>query len=209
MSDPRPDARAHAPATARNREPILAVLERLLPAAEGPKRVLEIASGTGEHAAFFAARLPHLRWQPSDVDAAALESIGAWRESTGPLDNLAAPIRLDVTAAWPEGVGAVDVVFSANMIHIAPWEACLSLFRGASEVVVPGGVLVLYGPFAEGGRHTAPSNEAFDASLRARDARWGVRDLDDVRRVAEAAGFVLEARHDMPANNLTLVFRRV
>lgn len=208
MSDPRPDARAHAPATARNREPILAVLERLLPAAEGPKRVLEIASGTGEHAAFFAARLPHLRWQPSDVDAAALESIGAWRESTGPLDNLAAPMRLDVTTAWPAGL-AVDVVFSANMIHIAPWEACLSLFRGASEVVVPGGVLVLYGPFAEGGRHTAPSNEAFDASLRARDARWGVRDLDDVRRVAEAAGFVLEARHDMPANNLTLVFRRV
>lgn len=208
MSDPRPDARAHAPATARNREPILAVLERLLPAAEGPKRVLEIASGTGEHAAFFAARLPHLRWQPSDADAAALASIGAWRESTGPLDNLAAPMRLDVTTAWPAGL-AVDVVFSANMIHIAPWEACLSLFRGASEVVVPGGVLVLYGPFAEGGRHTAPSNEAFDASLRARDARWGVRDLDDVRRVAEGAGFVLEARHDMPANNLTLVFRRV
>lgn len=207
MSAPRPDARAYAPATARNREPILAVLTALLPAAEGPKRVLEIASGTGEHAAFFAARLPHLWWQPSDADAAALASIAAWRESTGPLANLAAPIRLDVTAAWPEG--AVDVVLSANMIHIAPWEACLSLFRGASEVLVPGGLLVLYGPFAEGGRHTAPSNEAFDASLRARDARWGVRDLDDVRRVAEAAGFVLEARHEMPANNLTLVFRRV
>lgn len=208
MSEPRPDARAHAPATARNREPILAVLTELLPAAEGPQRVLEIASGTGEHAAFFAARLPHLAWQPSDADAAALASIAAWRESTGPLDNLAAPIRLDVMAAWPEGL-AVDVVFSANMIHIAPWEACLGLFRGASEVLAPGGALVLYGPFAEGGRHTAPSNEAFDASLRARDSRWGVRDLDDVRRVAEAAGFRLEARHEMPANNLTLVFRRV
>lgn len=202
------DARAFAPATGRNREPILAVLEVLLPPSAGPRRVLEIASGTGEHAAFFAARLPHLRWQPSDPDAAALASVAAWREHAGTPDNLAAPIQLDVTTPWPAEVGPVDVVFCANMIHIAPWEACLGLFRGASAVVAAGGLLVLYGPFAEGGRHTAPSNEVFDASLRARDARWGVRDLDDVRAVAQAAGWVLEARHAMPANNLTLVFRR-
>jgi len=202
------DARAFAPATGRNREPILAVLAALLPPSEGPRRVLEIASGTGEHAAFFAAHLPHLRWQPSDPDPAALASIAAWREHAGTPDNLAAPIRLDVTALWPAELGPVDVVFCANMIHIAPWQACLGLFHGAAEALVAGGMLILYGPFAEGGRHTAPSNEAFDASLRARDSRWGVRDVDDVSALATVAGFALEARHAMPANNLILVFRR-
>ena len=207
-----PDARAYSPASRRNREPILAVLASVLPASEGPRRVLEIASGTGEHAAFFAGELPHLTWQPSDGDPAALASIAAWREvsgPSGPLPNLAAPVTLDVMAPWASDIGDIDAVFCANMIHIAPWAACLALFRGAAGALCAGGRLILYGPFSEGGRHTAPSNEAFDASLRARNPSWGVRDLDDVRAVAEAVGFLLEARHEMPANNLTLAFRRV
>jgi len=202
------DGRARAPATLRNREPILAVLRVLLPAAAdgAPLRVLEIASGTGEHAVFFAAALPHVTWQPSDLDPAALASADAWRRDAG-LPNLAAPIRLDVCAPWPDVARTQDVIFCANMIHIAPWEACLGLWRGAAASEVT--TVVLYGPFAIGGRHTAPSNEAFDASLRARDARWGVRDLEDVVRAAEAEGFALVARHEMPANNQTLGFGRI
>lgn len=199
------DGRAHAPATLRNREPILGVLRGVLDASRGPRRVLEVASGTGEHAVFFAAALPHVSWLPSDPDPGALASIEAWRVASG-LTNVRPAIRLDVTAAWPAEARGHDTIFCANMIHIAPWEACLGLWRGAAETGVR--TVVIYGPFMLGGRHTAPSNEAFDQSLRARDPRWGVRDLDDVARVAGEVGFLLAERHEMPANNQTLVFSR-
>ena len=165
--------RQHAPATARNREPILEVCRRVLPPAG---TVLEIASGTGEHAVWLAEQLPGLVWQPSDLDEGALGSIAAWIAHTGAA-NVRPPLRLDVCEGrWP--VAEVDAVFNANMIHIAPPEACEGLMRGAGRVIVPRGVLVLYGPFRMGGVHTAPSNAAFDADLRERDPRWGVRDLE-------------------------------
>jgi SAM-dependent methyltransferase len=195
------DARRFAPATQRNREPIAEVLTRVLPAAG---LVLEVASGTGEHAAFFAARLPHLIFQPSDLDAENLASIAAWRDHVA-LANLRMPVALDAAAArWP--VEHADVVLCINMIHIAPWAACRGLLAGAARVLPPGGPLVLYGPFRRGGYHTSASNEAFDASLRARDRSWGVRDADEV--VAAAAGFDLGELVDMPSNNLTVVLRR-
>ncbi|MBK7949354.1 MAG: DUF938 domain-containing protein [Deltaproteobacteria bacterium] len=199
--------RLDAPATARNRAPILAILERWLGASVRPDpiRVLEIASGTGQHAVFFAEALPHLRWQPSDPDPAHLESIEAWRVGSG-LENLAAPIALDVRAGdW--GIDSVDVLFNANMIHIAPWTAAEGLFAGAGRVLAPEGLLFLYGPFRVGDRHTAPSNEAFDADLRRRDPAWGVRDLERVAALAAAAGLSLVESNDMPANNKLLVFR--
>ncbi len=192
-----------APAVARNREPILAVLRGAMPL---KGLVLEIASGTGEHAAYFAAALPDIEWQPTDQDDHALRSIAAWRE-TAKLPNLRPPLRLDVTS-WPWPVGWADSVVCINMIHIAPWRACEALVRGSAQILAPSGVLFLYGPFQEAGRHTAPSNEAFDADLRARNAEWGVRDLDDVRRLAEQHGLAFEQRVPMPANNLSVVFRR-
>jgi SAM-dependent methyltransferase len=192
-----------SPAVARNRDPILAVLRRHLPV-QGT--VLEIAAGTGEHAAYFAPRFPHLVWQPSDVDAEALASIEAHRAAAD-APNLRAPIELDVTApAWP--VAHADAVVSINMIHIAPWAAAEGLFAGADRLLATGLVLYLYGPFKENGAHTAPSNAAFDASLRARDPQWGVRDLADVRALAERHDFDFVERVAMPANNLSVVFRR-
>ncbi len=193
-----------SPATARNRGPILEVLRRALPA-EG--RVLEIASGAGEHAAHMAAALPHLQWQPTDADPSALGSIRAWREASG-APNLLDPVVLDVTdpADWPEGT--VEAVVCINMIHIAPWVAAEGLMDGAGRVLTLGGLLYLYGPFREGGRHTAPSNHAFDASLKARDPAWGVRDLEDVAALAARHGLELTERVEMPANNLSLLFRR-
>jgi len=197
------DARRFAPATQRNREPILAVLRRVLPA-EGV--LLEVASGTGEHAAFFAAALPRLIIQPSDADAQNLASIAAWRDHAG-LANLRAPLALDATAeSWP--VERADAVLCVNMIHIAPWEACVGLVAGAARLLLPGHPLVLYGPFRRGGRHTSPSNEAFDASLRAEDPAWGVRDVDEVDVVAAAAGLQQSELIDMPSNNLCVVLRR-
>jgi hypothetical protein len=191
-----------SPAALRNRAAILDVLRDALPA-QG--LVLEIASGTGEHAVFFAAALPALVFQPSDVDAAARASIDAHRAQAG-LPNVRPPIALDVVAQpWP--VARADAVFCANMIHIAPWRACEGLLAGAAAVLPPGAPLVLYGPFRRAGVVTAPSNEAFDADLRARDPTWGVRDLDDV--VAAARGFAPAAVHEMPANNVTVVLRRV
>lgn len=214
--------RLDAPATARNRAPILAILARWLPAqatarseAHAPSpapgaglrpelRVLEIASGTGQHAAYFAAELPHVFWQPSDVDDDHLASIAAWRAEAG-RGNLAAPIRLDVRAEdW--GVEPVDALFNANMIHIAPWSAAEGLLRGARRVLRGGGFLFLYGPFRVGGRHTAPSNEAFDADLRRRNPEWGVRDLERVVETARTGGLLLRETNDMPANNKLLVF---
>jgi len=195
------DSRRHAPAAVRNREPILEVLSRVLPARGA---VLEVASGTGEHAAFFATALPGLVWQPSEHDVEAFASIIAWTEG---LPNVRAPLRLDAAQdPWP--VTTVDAVFNANMIHIAPWEACLGLLRGAGRHLGPGGVLVLYGPYTLAGRHTAPSNAAFDDDLRRRDPSWGVRDLDAVAEAAQARGLVLRERVAMPANNQTLVFVR-
>ena len=192
-----------APAAARNRDPILAVLKDALPA-RGV--VLEIASGSGEHAVHFAQALPEIIWQPSDADAAALASIRAYRDAYG-ASNLLPPLRIDSRdPPWP--VDKVDAVLSVNMIHIAPWNACEGLFLGASQVLRAKGKLILYGPFNIGGRFTAPSNEAFDASLKARDASWGIRDLADVESCAERNGLRLVSTVEMPANNLTVIFAR-
>lgn len=192
----------HAPATARNRTPILEVLRRVLPVSG---EVLEVASGTGEHAAFLAAQMPGLTWQPSDAEPAALESIRAHAEDSG-LSNLRAPLELDVTARWP--LERADAVVCINLIHIAPWEACEGLMAGAARILPRGGPLYLYGPYFVQGRPTAPSNEAFDQSLRMQDPSWGVRRLGDVEAAAGRAGFVLEETVDMPANNFSVVFRR-
>lgn len=199
MSDPRP----HAPATLRNRDAILAVLQRVLP----PQGLLlEIASGTGEHAAFIAPRLPGtLRWQPTDAEAEALAGIDA--HAAGEQCILKA-LRLDVTSpSWP--LERAQAMFCANMIHIAPWPAAEGLFAGAGRLLPTGAPLVLYGPFKRNGRHTAPSNEAFDASLQARDPRWGVRCLDtQVTPLAQRNGLALDEIVPMPANNLSVVFRK-
>jgi len=192
-----------APAAARNRDPILAVLRDVLPA-RGV--VLEIASGSGEHAVHFAQALPEIIWQPSDADAAALASIRAYRDVYG-ASNLLPPLRIDARdPPWP--VDKIDAVLSINMIHIAPWNACEGLFLGASQVLRKGGKLILYGPFNIDGRFTAQSNEAFDASLKARDASWGIRDLADVEACAARNGLRLVSKVEMPANNLTVVFTR-
>lgn len=196
------EARA-APAVARNRDPILNVLRRVLPARG---LVLEIASGTGEHAVYFAGALPGIIWQPTDPDAAALRSIAAWRDQAG-LPNLRPPLEFDVTAStWP--VERADAVVCINMIHISPWRSAEGLMTGAGRVLGSGGVLFLYGPYKEDGRHTAPSNEAFDADLRARNPEWGVRDLGDVIALAASHGLDFAERVAMPANNLSVVFRR-
>ncbi len=193
-----------APAVARNREPILQVLRGLLPS---PARVLEIASGTGEHAVWCAGQMPDVTWQPTDQDADALASIAAWRDTAG-LANLLPPVRLDAAAPdlWPDA--RVDVVVAINMIHIAPWSATLGLMRGAARVLEPGGLLYLYGPFRTPGVPLAPSNAAFDASLKARDAAWGIRDLQVVADEAAGQGLGLVETIIMPANNLSLVFHR-
>jgi Protein of unknown function (DUF938) len=195
------EVRRFAPATERNRDPILAVLRRVLPA-QGT--VLEVASGTGEHCAYFATHLPALRFQPSDPDAPSRVSIAAW---TKELANVAAPIELDASSAtWP--INAADAVMCINMIHISPWSATLGLLRGASMLLAEGGALFLYGPYRRGGEHTAPSNVAFDVSLRARNPEWGVRDLDDVVNAASEAGLHLDEVIEMPANNLSVILRR-
>lgn len=194
----------YAPATERNREAILAVLRDVLP---GAGVVLEVASGSGEHAVFFAAQLPGLAWQPTDPDPENLASIAAHRDDAA-LASLRAPLRLDVTEPGWARDRAADAVVCINMIHIAPWEACLGLFAGASALLPAGGPLYLYGPYREDGVFHAVSNAEFDASLRARDPRWGVRDLAEVTRAAEAAGFTREGVVAMPANNHSLVFRR-
>jgi SAM-dependent methyltransferase len=198
------DARRFAPAVARNKAAITEALARHLPA---PGLVLEIASGSGEHALHFAAHFPGLRFQPTDPDAAALASIAAWRKEAQ-LANLLPPLMLDVMAdTWP--VQRADAVVCINMIHIAPWEATAALMRGAARILSPHGMLFLYGPFKQAGEHTAPSNAEFDASLRAQDARWGVRDLEAVACAASAAGFAAPVIESMPANNLSVIFRRL
>lgn len=190
--------RREAPSAARNREPLLAVLKARLTA---PAFVLEVASGTGEHALWFSTALPHLTWQPTDPDPDARASIAAWREDAGP--NLLPPLQLDAAGPWP--VESADVVLSINMIHIAPWAAAEGLVAGAARVLRQGGALILYGPFREGAA-TTPGNAEFDADLRARDPAWGVRELDDVVALASSRGLRLAERVEMPANNLVLVF---
>ncbi|QTF91213.1 DUF938 domain-containing protein [Halomonas sp. BM-2019] len=198
MTDPR----LQSPATARNRQPILEVLRTVLPERA---RVLEVASGSGEHALHCAAAVPGWTWQPSDPHPRALASAAAWRGQAD-LPNLRYPLPLDVTADWP--TGEWDAIVAINLLHIAPWEVAESLMARAGACLVPGGVLYLYGPYRRGGQHTAPSNEAFDADLRRRDPRWGVRELDEVVAEAERCGLVLERVVPMPANNLSVVLRR-
>ena len=201
------DERLYAAATQRNREPILAVLRGVLPERG---TVLEIASGTGEHAVWLAAKLPGIVIQPSDPDPDNRASVAAWARFTG-VPNVRAPLALDVTAqGWdatriPRPLAAILCI---NMIHISPWEATLGLMRGAGALLPPGGVLYLYGAYKRGGAHTAPSNASFDQSLRARDPDWGVRDLEAVTGAATDAGFAPESVIEMPANNLSVILRR-
>ncbi len=196
--------RQSSPAALRNRGPLLEVLRRVLPA---HGLVLEVASGTGEHAAFFAEHLPGLTFQPSDVDDDARASIDSWR-GEGALPNLLPALALDATADadWP--VAHADAVFSANMIHIAPWTACLGLLRHAARVLGPGAPLVMYGPYVRDDVVTAPTNEAFDLSLRARNAAWGLRHLTDVIAAAAERGLGFAELVEMPANNIVVVYRR-
>jgi len=197
------EARRFAPAVARNKAAITEALARHFPASG---LMLEIASGSGEHALHFAAHFPALSFQPTDPDAAALTSIAAW-QAEAQLPNLQPPLALDVMAdVWP--VQEADAVLCINMIHIAPWEATAALMRGAARVLPRDGILFLYGPFKQGGTHTAPSNAEFDAGLRIQDARWGVRDLGAVAEIASAAGFTAPVVEAMPANNLSVIFRR-
>ena len=198
------DHKRHAPATLRNRDAILAVLQGIAPK-DGT--LLEIASGTGEHAAYMASKLlGSLRWQPSDGDIGALSSIDAHAAGN---PRILPALLVDVRAThWP--IEQADAMFCANMIHIAPWQASEGLFAGAGRVLISGAPLVLYGPFKRDGAHTAASNEAFDVSLRSRDPSWGVRCLEsEVVPLAKPHGLVLDEIVAMPANNLSVVFRRI
>ena len=196
MTDPR----QHAPATERNRDAILDVLRRLAPASG---LVLEVASGSGQHTAHFAPAMPTLTFQPTDRDPACRASIDAWCAG---MTNVRPAIALDAAApSWP--IDRADLVLCSNMVHIAPWSATDGLVEGASRVLGPGGVLLLYGPFRRAGAHTAPSNAAFDEDLRARDPAWGVRDLEDIDFLAMRSGFGGVEIVEMPANNLCLIWR--
>lgn len=197
------DERKRASWVARNRQPILDVLGRVLP----PRGcVLEVASGTGEHAAFFAPRLAGLSWTPTDVDADSLRSIRAWRAHAAAA-NLLEPLQLDVLGDdWPSG--PFDVIVAMNLIHIAPFAVCEGLMRGAGSVLCDGGLLYLYGPFFVGGKEPAPGNLRFDEDLRRRDPGWGVRKLEDVVDVAAQHRLVLRETVDMPSNNLSVFFEK-
>ena len=203
MADSAADDRRIAPATARNRAPITAVLAAALPQAG---LVLEVASGSGEHVVHFARSFPHLDWQPSDPSPEARASIAAWTQAGGPA-NVRPPIALDAAVSdWP--IARADAMLCINMIHISPWNATEGLMSGAGTRLPPGGLLYVYGPFRRAEVATAPSNEAFDADLRRRDPRWGLRDLDAVARCAAGQGLVLDQIVEMPANNLSLLFRK-
>jgi len=194
------DTRRHAPATLRNRMAIADVLREVLPFSG---TVLEVASGSGEHVAYFAEEFPALEWQPSDPDPAARVSIEAWCDG---IVNVTPPLDLDAGAAdW--AVARADAVLCINMVHISAWSATLGLLAGAARVLAAGAPLILYGPFLQSDFVTAPSNLAFDESLRARDPRWGLRQVESVERVAAGHGLALDRLVEMPANNLLLVFR--
>ncbi|MEM6839278.1 MAG: DUF938 domain-containing protein [Cyanobacteria bacterium P01_C01_bin.120] len=208
------DRRQYAPATERNREPIRSVLTPYLPPAG---TILEIASGTGQHAAFLAAQLPSHTWLPSDPNPIARDSIRSWRETTN-LPNLCEPLELDVmgsqwvvtVATWQQqnpSAAGIRAIVNINMIHISPWAACEGLLTGAADILSAGDVLYLYGPFKRAGEHTAPSNEAFDQSLRSQNSSWGVRDLEAVQELAQKQGLTLEAVVAMPANNFSVIFK--
>lgn len=198
------DQRQYAVATERNREPILEVLKQFLPPTG---TVLEIASGTGEHAVFFAPRLPALKWQPSDRNLLAISSIKSWQKYQ-PSANLYPPIYVDVTQEnWDIQVENIEAIVSINMIHIAPWSACLGLMQGAKKLLPKGGILYLYGPFQRGGHHTAPSNEQFDQYLKMQNSEWGVRHLEDVIKVGEEQELKWLATVPMPANNLSVILQ--
>lgn len=202
-SDGGSDDKRHAPATLRNREAIAAGLAEWLPASG---TVLEVASGSGEHIVHFAANFPALGWQPSDPDPAGLVSIAAWCAEAG-LANIAPPLALDASAdVWP--VDRADAVLCINMVHISPWAATMGLLAGAAKLLPTGAPLILYGPYIEPDVPTADSNIAFDASLRARDPAWGLRNVDDVKAAAASAGLTFAERREMPANNLMLLLRR-
>ena len=191
-----------APATLRNREPIAAVLREVLPERG---RLLEVASGTGEHAAYFAGLFPNIHWQPTDPDPDSLESIRAWRAEAGTA-NLLEPLRLDASSeTWP--IAAADAILCVNMVHISPWAATQGLMRGAGRLLPSGSPLLVYGPFRRSGVPAAPSNEAFDESLKSRNPEWGLRDLEAVEAEGARHGLRLERIVEMPANNLTVVFR--
>ena len=193
----------HAPATLRNRDAIAGVLADWLP---GAGTVLEVASGSGEHVVHFAARFPHLDWQPSDPDSAGLTSIAAWRAEAG-LANIAPPLALDATAqSWP--VERAEAILCINMVHISPWAATIGLLAGAARLLPRGAPLILYGPYVEADVPTAESNLAFDANLRARDPAWGLRDIGSVKAAAAGAQLAFAERRAMPANNLMVLFRR-
>ncbi len=201
------DARQYAPATQRNREPILAILSEVLLTRSN---VLEIASGTGEHAVYFASKLASCHWIPSDANPAAQASIVAWKNAQQ-LQNLDFPLPIDVTqASWQQQVAErnIKAIVNINMIHISPWLACLGLMEGAGQILPPGGILYLYGPYKRNGEHTAPSNDSFDRSLRDRNSLWGVRDLEAVTEAAAAQNLRLEQVVEMPANNLSVIFSR-
>ncbi|NEQ50777.1 MAG: DUF938 domain-containing protein [Leptolyngbya sp. SIO3F4] len=209
MPDFKPnDGRLYAPATERNRDVILEVLERVLP---NPGTVLEIASGTGEHASFFAPKLAPRRWLPSDMSAPMLKSIAAWQQATN-ARYLMPAIELDVRdEPWPietDEKRSIDAIVNINMIHIAPWKACETLMAGAGRILPENGVLYLYGPFKRNGEHTAPSNATFDGWLKEQTPDWGVRDLEAVEGTAKVHKLVLQEVIEMPANNLSLVFHK-
>jgi SAM-dependent methyltransferase len=195
--------RETAPSAERNKEPILEVLRRFLPS---HGLVLEIGSGTGQHVAHFAKAFPDITFQPSEMDSSRHASIAAWIRHEG-LANVKSPVSFDVSRLpWP--VDRADAIVCINVLHISPWAATLGLMAGAGKLLPPRGVLVTYGPYKQEGRHTAPSNESFDASLRSRDPRWGVRDLEEVAAAAKREGLDVAETIAMPANNFTLVFIR-
>ncbi len=202
------DNRQYALATQRNREPILEVLLSILPL---KGNILEISSGTGEHAAFFAEHLPRHRWIPSDPNPAALDSIEAWRKHAK-VDNLQSSFTIDARdSVWPVEDFSLEInaIVNINMIHIAPWTACLGLLSGASRILPRGGILYLYGPFKRNGEHTAESNLIFDHSLRQQNPQWGVRNLEEVIATAKSYSLDLVKIVEMPANNLSVVFRHI
>ena len=195
------------PSTARNRDVIAKVLAKFFPT-ENPIRVLELASGSGQHAVHFAHCFPKWTIQPSDLEPEHLQSVSAYRAHRQS-PNVLKPVLLDVSSQeWPE-LGEFEAIWAINLIHISPWETTLGLFRGARSVLSEDGKIYLYGAYRRGGRHTAASNEAFDFSLKQRNPRWGVRCLDEVEELAREQGFALESVVEMPANNLSVVFSRL
>ena len=198
----------YAPATQRNREPILKVLKQVLPT-QG--NILEIASGTGEHAVFFASHFAQYQWTPSDINPECLQSIIAWRNDCS-IENLQAPLTIDVMQAdWHKTLLTTNIsaIICINMIHIAPWQACLGLVAGAAEILPVEGILYLYGPYKINKQHTASSNQEFDQYLKMQSPAWGVRNLEDVVEIAQQYNFDLVKTVVMPANNLSVIFRKL